>query len=180
LDQLAGIAGRAELVGHHPNGAGVVVDYAHTPDGLENILSSVRQHTAGAGSRLHVVFGCGGNRDSTKRAIMGDIAHRLADVVYVTDDNPRFEDPALIRSAILSACPNASEIGDRAQAIAQAISQLRTGDNLVIAGKGHEQGQLVAGVTKPFDDKQVAQQVLAQLSGLAAPHNTNTTMGQCA
>jgi UDP-N-acetylmuramoyl-L-alanyl-D-glutamate--2,6-diaminopimelate ligase len=129
---------------------------------------------------LHVVFGCGGNRDSTKRAIMGDIAHRLADVVYVTDDNPRFEDPALIRSAILSACPNASEIGDRAQAIAQAISQLRTGDNLVIAGKGHEQGQLVAGVTKPFDDKQVAQQVLAQLSGLAAPHNTNTTMGQCA
>ena len=181
LDKLAGIAGRAELVGHHPNGAGVVVDYAHTPDGLENILSSVRQHTAGAGSRLHVVFGCGGNRDSTKRPMMGAIAQRLADVVYVTDDNPRFEDPALIRSAILSACQNASEIGDRAEAIAQAIGQLNPGDNLVIAGKGHEQGQLVAGVTKPFDDKQVAQQVLATLGGLATPHNhANTTMGQCA
>ncbi|MBM3602706.1 MAG: UDP-N-acetylmuramoyl-L-alanyl-D-glutamate--2,6-diaminopimelate ligase, partial [Alphaproteobacteria bacterium] len=139
LDKLAGIAGRAELVGHHPNGAGVVVDYAHTPDGLENILSSVRQHTAGSGSRLHVVFGCGGNRDSTKRPMMGAIAQRLADVVYVTDDNPRFEDPALIRSAILSACPNGHEIGDRAQAIAQAIGQLSPGDNLVIAGKGQAQ-----------------------------------------
>jgi UDP-N-acetylmuramoyl-L-alanyl-D-glutamate--2,6-diaminopimelate ligase len=158
LGSLHGVAGRAELIGHHPDHqAAVIVDYAHTPDALENILSSVRQHTSG---KLHVLFGCGGNRDTTKRPLMGAIAARMADVVTVTDDNPRFEDAATIRAAILAACPNGLEMGDRAHAIRHAIGQLNAGDSLVIAGKGHEQGQLVNGITQPFDDKLVALQVL--------------------
>jgi len=157
LTRLKGVRGRVELVATLPNGAAVFVDYAHTPDGLEKILTALRPHTTG---KLVVAFGAGGDRDPTKRAPMGAICARLADVAIVTDDNPRSEDPAAIRRAILAACPGATEIGDRAQAIAHGIGLLGPGDVFVIAGKGHEQGQTVAGVVHPFDDAEVARAAL--------------------
>ncbi len=138
LDRLAaltGVRGRMELAATLPNGAAVYVDYAHTPDALERLLAALRPHTAG---RLHVVFGAGGDRDRGKRPLMGDAARRLADLAVVTDDNPRSEDPASIRAAIRAACPDATEIGDRAAAIAAAMNRLAAGDVLVVAGKGHE------------------------------------------
>jgi UDP-N-acetylmuramoyl-L-alanyl-D-glutamate--2,6-diaminopimelate ligase len=152
LDRLAtltGVRGRMELAATLPNGAAVYVDFAHTPDALERLLAALRPHTAG---RLHVVFGAGGDRDPGKRPLMGNAVRRLADVAVVTDDNPRSENPATIRAAILAACPQAREIGDRAAAIASAIDALQAGDVLVVAGKGHESGQTIAGVTHPFDD----------------------------
>ena len=149
LEHLAGASGRLELVGHAKNGALAYVDYAHKPDALQNVLTSVRPFTTG---RVIVVFGCGGDRDKGKRPIMGEIATRLADVVIVTDDNPRSEVPAVIRSEIMAAAPGASEIGDRAEAIRAAVSMLRSGDTLIVAGKGHEEGQTVGSVTLPFSD----------------------------
>lgn len=149
LSHLAGVRGRLELVGHHPNGAPIYIDYAHTPDALETVLNALRPHTTG---RLHVVFGCGGDRDQGKRPIMGSIATKLADKVIVTDDNPRTENPKRIRQEILTAAPNATEIADRRQAIETAVAGLKNGDVLVIAGKGHEQGQIIDRVTHPFDD----------------------------
>jgi UDP-N-acetylmuramoyl-L-alanyl-D-glutamate--2,6-diaminopimelate ligase len=119
------------------------------PDALENVLSAVRPFTTG---RVAVVFGCGGVRDRGKRPIMGEIATRLADVVIVTDDNPRSEEPAAIRAAILAAAPGAIEIGDRREAIRTAVGMLHAGDTLIIAGKGHEEGQTIAGRTLPFSD----------------------------
>jgi len=112
-----------------------------------------------------VVFGCGGDRDPGKRPIMGEIAQRLADRVIVTDDNPRSEDPAAIRQAILAGCPEAEEIGDRMAAIAETIRRLRRGDILVVAGKGHEQGQEIAGRKLPFDDATVAREAAVLLGG---------------
>ena len=152
LPALVGVRGRMELAASLPNGAAVYVDFAHTPDALERLLAALRPHTAG---HLHVVFGAGGDRDRGKRPLMGDAAHRLADTVIVTDDNPRSEDPDTVRAAILAACPGAHEIGDRAEAIAAAMDGLAAGDVLVVAGKGHESGQTVAGVTYPFDDAAV-------------------------
>jgi UDP-N-acetylmuramoyl-L-alanyl-D-glutamate--2,6-diaminopimelate ligase len=149
LSVLRGVRGRMECAARLPNGATAYVDYAHTPDALERLLTALRPHTAG---RLHVVFGAGGDRDRGKRPLMGQAASRLADVVIVTDDNPRSEDPATIRSAILAACPDACEIGDRAKAIETALNLLAAGDVLVVAGKGHEQGQTVGGTVLPFDD----------------------------
>ena len=149
LRTLKGASGRLDLVGTHPNGAPAYVDYAHKPEALENVLASVRPFTTG---RVVVVFGCGGDRDRGKRPIMGEIAARLADVAIVTDDNPRSEDPAEIRRAILAAAPGASEIGDRRQAIREAVSMLGAGDTLIVAGKGHEEGQTVGTVTLPFSD----------------------------
>jgi UDP-N-acetylmuramoyl-L-alanyl-D-glutamate--2,6-diaminopimelate ligase len=149
LRELKGASGRLDLVGTHPNGAPAYVDYAHKPEALENVLSSVRPFTTG---RVVVVFGCGGDRDRGKRPIMGEIAHRLAEVVIVTDDNPRSEEPASIRAAILQAAPGAIEIGDRRNAIREAVAMLEAGDTLIVAGKGHEEGQTVAGVTQPFSD----------------------------
>jgi len=149
LEHLDGAPGRLQRVGAGPNGGEAYVDYAHTPDGLETVLAALRPHTPG---RLMVVFGAGGDRDRGKRPMMGEIAARLADVVIVTDDNPRSEQPAAIRAAILAAAPTAREIGDRRQAIAAAAAMLAHGDVLVVAGKGHEQGQTVAGVVHPFDD----------------------------
>ena len=143
LDRLAalhGVRGRLELAARLPNGAAVYVDYAHTPDALERLLTALRPHTAG---RLHVVFGAGGDRDRGKRPLMGAAAARLADVAIVTDDNPRSEDPAAIRAAMLAACPGGREIGDRARAIAAALNGLGAGDVLAVAGKGHEQGQTI-------------------------------------
>jgi UDP-N-acetylmuramoyl-L-alanyl-D-glutamate--2,6-diaminopimelate ligase len=149
LESLEGAAGRLQRVGRGARGGEAYVDYAHTPDGLETVLEALRPHTAG---KLIVVFGAGGDRDRGKRPLMGAIAARLADVAIVTDDNPRSEEPGSIRAAILDAAPGATEIGDRRAAIRAAAAQLSDGDVLVVAGKGHEQGQLVAGVNHPFDD----------------------------
>jgi UDP-N-acetylmuramoyl-L-alanyl-D-glutamate--2,6-diaminopimelate ligase len=154
---LPGVPGRLQLVGQAAAGAPVFVDYAHTPDALAAVLTALRPHAAG---RLLVVFGAGGDRDRGKRPQMGRTAAALADRVYVTDDNPRSEDPAAIRRAILAAAPDAVEIGDRGAAIAAAIGELRPGDVLVIAGKGHESGQIVRDAVLPFDDALVAREVL--------------------
>ena len=153
LSDLHGVAGRLQHVAGHPAGAGVYVDYAHTPDALETVLKTLRPHVSG---RLLCVFGCGGDRDAGKRSQMGAIAGKLADDVIITDDNPRSEDPALIRSAILDGardlCPDVLEIGDRREAIGYAVSQLGAGDVLLVAGKGHEQGQIFATHVDAFDD----------------------------
>jgi UDP-N-acetylmuramoyl-L-alanyl-D-glutamate--2,6-diaminopimelate ligase len=149
LPHLTGVRGRMELAATLPTGAAVYVDYAHTPDALERLLLALRPHTSG---RLHLVFGAGGDRDRGKRPLMGAIAARLADAAIVTDDNPRTEDAATIRAAIRSACPGAAEIGDRGAAIAAAMSDLRPGDVLAIAGKGHEQGQTIGTTVLAFDD----------------------------
>jgi UDP-N-acetylmuramoyl-L-alanyl-D-glutamate--2,6-diaminopimelate ligase len=160
LGVLQGAPGRMEKVAYAACGAPVYVDYAHTPDALETVLNAVRPHVAG---RLHVVFGCGGDRDKGKRPLMGTAAARLADRVIVTDDNPRSEDAAEIRRAILAGCPQARDIGDRATAIHAAIADLNAGDCLVIAGKGHETGQIVGAETRPFSDRAEAiQSALAQ------------------
>lgn len=142
--------GRLERVATLKNNASIYVDYAHTPDALERVLKTMRLHTQG---RLVCVFGCGGNRDAGKRPLMGEIANRLADVVYITDDNPRFENPADIRTQITSACPKGIEIGNRHMAILTAVSSLQENDVLIIAGKGHETGQLINGCSYVFDDK---------------------------
>jgi UDP-N-acetylmuramoyl-L-alanyl-D-glutamate--2,6-diaminopimelate ligase len=157
LAKLKPVRGRMEHVGQSKTGGHVFVDYAHTPDGLDVLLRAARPHAPG---RIIAVFGCGGDRDKDKRPKMGAIAARHADVVIVTDDNPRGEDPAAIRTQILKAAPNATEIGDRAQAIREAVSMLKAGDALMIAGKGHEIGQIVKGVTHPFSDQDVARAAL--------------------
>jgi UDP-N-acetylmuramoyl-L-alanyl-D-glutamate--2,6-diaminopimelate ligase len=161
LDRLAslrGVRGRLELAARLPNGAAVYVDYAHTPDALDRLLTALRPHTTG---RLHVVFGAGGDRDRGKRPLMGAVAARLADVAIVTDDNPRSEDPAAIRAAVLAACPGGQEVGDRARAIAEALNDLGAGDVLAVAGKGHEQGQTIGDAVIPFDDVDVVQRLVA-------------------
>lgn len=152
LQELQGASGRLELVGQTGEGAPAYVDYAHKPEALENILQALKPYTTG---KLVLVFGCGGDRDQGKRPIMGEIASRLADLVIVTDDNPRTEDPALVRSQILAAAPGAIEIADRRAAIAHAVNQLEVGDSLVVAGKGHEEGQIIGTETLPFSDHKV-------------------------
>jgi len=159
LEHLKGAPGRLDLVGTTPEGAPVYVDYAHKPEALENVLASVRPFTTG---RVVVVFGCGGDRDKGKRPIMGEIATRLADVVIVTDDNPRSEVPAEIRNAILTAAPGAIEIGDRHQAIHEAVLSLKAGDTLVVAGKGHEEGQTIGSETLHFSDHEEVRKALRE------------------
>lgn len=149
LEHLEGAPGRLDLVGTTENGAPAYVDYAHKPDALENVLKAVRPFTTG---KVIVVFGCGGDRDRGKRAIMGEIASRLADVTIVTDDNPRSENPADVRAQILAAAPAAIEIGDRRVAIRHAVAMLEDGDTLLVAGKGHEPGQTVGTKVLPFSD----------------------------
>lgn len=156
LPHLQGVRGRLERVLVLPNNAVAYVDYAHTPDAIMRVLSALRPHTQ---RRLHIVLGAGGDRDPGKRPLMGAAAARGADVVIVTDDNPRGEDPALIRSAILAACPDAVEIGDRRAAMAAALEGLAPGDILVVTGKGHEQGQIVKGEVIPFDDASVLREL---------------------
>lgn len=160
LEHLKGAPGRLDLVGTTPLGAPVYVDYAHKPDALENVLTAVRPFTTG---RVVVVFGCGGDRDRGKRPIMGEIATRLADVVIVTDDNPRSEQAETIRADILEAAPGAIEIGDRHKAIADAVRMLQAGDTLVVAGKGHEEGQTVGSMTLPFSDHAEVRRTLEEL-----------------
>lgn len=159
LEKLKGAPGRLDLVGTAANGAPVYVDYAHKPDALENVLASVRPFTTG---RVIVVFGCGGDRDRGKRPIMGEIATRLADVVIVTDDNPRSEVPETIRAAILAAAPGAIEIGDRRKAIHEAVAMLNAGDTLIVAGKGHEEGQTIGAETFHFSDHEEVRSALRE------------------
>ena len=163
LEHIEGAPGRLQRVGSGLHGGEAYVDYAHTPDGLETVLKALRPHARG---KLIVVFGAGGDRDRGKRPLMGQAAAELADIAIVTDDNPRSEEPASIRAAILAAAPGAREIGDRREAIRAASQMLGDGDVLVVAGKGHEQGQIIAGQVHPFDD--VAE--TAQALGLGAAH----------
>ncbi|MFD1332065.1 UDP-N-acetylmuramoyl-L-alanyl-D-glutamate--2,6-diaminopimelate ligase [Methylopila musalis] len=156
LETLQGVPGRIELIGE-TNGAAVFVDYAHKPDALASVLSALRPFVSG---RLIVVFGAGGDRDAGKRPLMGEAAVAGADEVIVTDDNPRSEEPAAIRAAILAAAPGAREIGDRAEAIRAAVSGLQPGDVLLVAGKGHETGQIVGDRTLPFSDHEVVRDAL--------------------
>lgn len=161
LARLTAVPGRMQFVARHSGGGAIVVDYAHTPDALATVLGALRPYAPG---RLVALFGCGGDRDPGKRPMMGEAAARLADRVYVTDDNPRSEDPAAIRRAILAAAPDATEIGDRRQAIEAAIGGLGPGDLLVIAGKGHETGQIVGTEIHPFDDAVVAREIAGRSS----------------
>ncbi len=159
LPGLVGVRGRMELAATLANGAAVYVDYAHTPDALERLLAALRPHTPG---KLHVVFGAGGDRDPGKRPLMGAAVAGLADVAIVTDDNPRTEDPAAIRAAVLAgmaALPGARARANRADAIAEALAALQPGDVLAVAGKGHEQGQTIGTETFPFDDVEVVRQL---------------------
>jgi UDP-N-acetylmuramoyl-L-alanyl-D-glutamate--2,6-diaminopimelate ligase len=158
LQKLEGAPGRLERVGDS-RGASVFVDYAHKPDALEKALAALRPFVPG---RLVLVFGCGGDRDAGKRPIMGEIAARCADIAIVTDDNPRSEKPEAIRKQILAAAPLAIEIGDRAAAIRAGVSMLLGGDALLIAGKGHETGQIVGDKTLPFSDADEARAALKE------------------
>ncbi len=159
LEALEGAPGRLERIGER-RGAPVYVDYAHKPDALDKVLRTLRPYVRG---KLVVAFGCGGDRDAGKRPIMGEIASRLADVVVVTDDNPRSEDASAIRRAILAGAVGGAdirEIGDRARAIREAIASLAPGDVLLIAGKGHETGQIIGDTTLPFSDRDCASRAL--------------------
>jgi len=158
ISAVPGVPGRFEAV-EAGQPFTVLVDYAHTPDGLENVLGSAREITSG---RLICVFGCGGDRDRGKRPLMGRVARRLADVALVTSDNPRSEDPEAIIAQIMDGVPMESE-PDRRAAIERAVGMARAGDVVVIAGKGHEQGQQFADRTLPFDDRTVAREALAGL-----------------
>jgi len=161
LERLKGAKGRLERVGER-NGAPIIVDYAHKPDALAKALDALRPYVRG---RLVVVIGAGGDRDRGKRPLMGAIASTKADRVIVTDDNPRGEEPAKIRAAILAAARGATEIGDRGEAIRAAIADLKAGDVLLIAGKGHETGQIVRDSVLPFSDHEA---VAAALKDMAA------------
>jgi UDP-N-acetylmuramoyl-L-alanyl-D-glutamate--2,6-diaminopimelate ligase len=161
LERLQGAKGRLELVGER-DGAPIFVDYAHKPDALAKALEALRPYVNG---RLVVVLGCGGDRDAGKRPMMGAIAAELADRVVVTDDNPRSEEPAAIRAAVLGGAPGAIEIGDRREAISTSIAELRRGDVLLIAGKGHETGQIIGKQVLPFSDHEA---VAAALEGRVA------------
>ncbi len=166
LEHVSGVPGRLQKIGVSITGGTVFVDYAHKPDALENVLQALRPHVAAhRGSKLGVIFGCGGNRDKGKRPLMGSIAQRLADWVIVTDDNPRNEEPSIIRNEVLAGFTSGgtqpSDIGDRAKAIAEGINRLHKNDVLIIAGKGHEAGQIIGDTTLPFDDAEVARQAMS-------------------
>jgi UDP-N-acetylmuramoyl-L-alanyl-D-glutamate--2,6-diaminopimelate ligase len=161
LSGLKGVSGRLEQVGE-TQGALCIVDYAHKPDALSHVLDALRPFTSG---RLVCILGCGGDRDRGKRPLMGRIAVEKADVVIVTDDNPRSEDPAAIRAEILKGAPGAREIGDRALAIRTAVDGLRSGDVLVVAGKGHETGQIIGDRTLPFSDHDEVRAAIAERQG---------------
>ncbi|MET0652862.1 MAG: cyanophycin synthetase, partial [Hyphomicrobiaceae bacterium] len=158
LETLQGVKGRLEIAGEVRGGL-VVIDYAHKPDALAAALDALRPFAPG---RLVCVFGCGGDRDKGKRPIMGQIAAAKADVVIVTDDNPRSEKPEAIRAEILAGAPSAIEIGDRAEAIRTAVRGLATGDVLLVAGKGHETGQIVGSKVLPFSDHEAVRAALAE------------------
>lgn len=162
LHGLTTVHGRMELVARRDNGATVFVDYSHKPGALASALQSLRPHVLG---RIVVVFGAGGDRDRLKRPLMGEAAAASADVIIVTDDNPRSEDPAAIRAAVMAGCPEATEVADRAEAILRGVDALQPGDALLIAGKGHETGQIIGTDVYPFDDAEQASVAVAALEG---------------
>jgi UDP-N-acetylmuramoyl-L-alanyl-D-glutamate--2,6-diaminopimelate ligase len=162
LPHLSTVRGRMQLAATRDNGAAVFVDYAHTPDAVATALQAMRPHVMG---RLIAIVGAGGDRDATKRPLMGRAAADHADLVIVTDDNPRSEDPAAIRQAVLLGAPGATEVGDRAEAILRGVDALGPGDALLIAGKGHETGQIVGDDVLPFDDAEQASVAVAALDG---------------
>jgi len=159
LADLRGARGRLDLAGTGSGGAPIFVDYAHTPDALAKALDALRPYVE---SRLLVVFGCGGDRDKGKRPQMGAVAVAKADYAIITDDNPRSEEPAAIRHEILAAAPGATEIGDRGEAIAEAVAMLRQGDVLLVAGKGHETGQTIGATVIPFSDHDAVSAALTE------------------
>ncbi len=165
LEGLQTVRGRMELAATRRNGAAVFVDYAHTPDALATALQALRPHVMG---RIIVVFGAGGDRDRSKRPLMGQAAANHADMAIVTDDNPRSEDPALIRAEVMQGCPDATEVGDRASAILTGVDALGPGDALLVAGKGHETGQIIGDDILPFNDSEQASVAVAALDGLGA------------
>lgn len=165
LDHLQTVRGRMQLAATRDNGASIFVDYAHTPDAIQTALRAMRPHVMG---RLVAIIGAGGDRDATKRPLMGRAATENADLVIVTDDNPRSEDPAIIRAAVLLGAPDATEVGDRAEAILRGVDALGPGDALLIAGKGHETGQVVGDDILPFDDVEQASVAAAALDGRLA------------
>ncbi|MDP9423849.1 MAG: UDP-N-acetylmuramoyl-L-alanyl-D-glutamate--2,6-diaminopimelate ligase [Pseudomonadota bacterium] len=158
MGRVSPVRGRLERAVISRAGAPVYVDYAHTPDAIEAAIAALRPHVEG---RLITVLGAGGDRDEGKRPEMGAVAARLSDAVIVTDDNPRSEDPAMIRKAVLAGAPDATEVGDRRAAIAEAIAMAKAGDIVLVAGKGHEQGQIVGDQVLPFDDVTVARECAA-------------------
>lgn len=160
ISKVQPVPGRLERIEGHPQGAQIYVDYAHKPAALEAVIHAVRPHTKG---KLWLVFGCGGDRDRSKRSKMGQIAYDLADEVIITDDNPRSENPDDIRAEISDGFPSFKNIGNRREAICLAISSLQTGDALIIAGKGHESGQTILAQTLPFDDRDEARSILKNL-----------------
>jgi UDP-N-acetylmuramoyl-L-alanyl-D-glutamate--2,6-diaminopimelate ligase len=162
IPHLTTVRGRMQLAATRDNGAAVFVDYAHTPDAVATALSAMRPHVMG---RLIAIVGAGGDRDTAKRPLMGAAAAENADVVFVTDDNPRSEDPATIRAAVMQGCPNAAEFGDRAEAILRGVDLLEPGDALLVAGKGHETGQTIGDDVLPFDDVEQASVAVAALDG---------------
>ena len=162
LSSMRTVRGRMELAARRFNGASVFVDYSHTPDAVATALRALRPHVMG---RIICVVGAGGDRDATKRPLMGMAAAEHADQVIVTDDNPRSEDPAIIRAAVLEGCPEATEVGDRAEAILRGVDALAAGDALLIAGKGHETGQIVGDDVFPFDDAEQASVAVSALDG---------------
>lgn len=163
LENLKGAPGRLELAGKTGNGGLVFVDYAHKPDALDKALAALKPFAAG---NLSVVVGAGGDRDPGKRLLMGEAAARHADLVIVTDDNPRSEDPATIRKAVLEGAPDGLEIGDRAEAIAEGVKRLKSGDILCVAGKGHETGQIVGDTVIPFSDHDAVRSAISQLGNI--------------
>lgn len=162
LGELKTVRGRMQLAATRHNGAAVFVDYAHTPNAVETALQAMRPHVMG---RLIAVVGAGGDRDVGKRPLMGQAATDNADVVFVTDDNPRTEDPGCIRAMVMQGAPGATEVGDRAEAILRAVDALQPGDALLIAGKGHESGQIIGDDVLPFDDCEQASVAVSALDG---------------
>ncbi|PID36828.1 MAG: UDP-N-acetylmuramoyl-L-alanyl-D-glutamate--2,6-diaminopimelate ligase [Rhodobacterales bacterium] len=162
---LEGVRGRMQLAAKRDHGAAIFVDYAHTPDAIATALAALRPHVLG---RVIAIIGAGGDRDAGKRALMGKAAAENADVVIVTDDNPRSEDPASIRAQVLQGCPEANEVGDRAEAILRGVDLLEPGDTLLITGKGHETGQIIGDDVLPFDDAEQASVAVAALEGRLA------------
>lgn len=162
LSGLTTVRGRMQLAATRSNGASVFVDFSHTPAAISAALRALRPHVMG---RLVTIIGAGGDRDAGKRPLMGEAAADHADIVFVTDDNPRSEDPALIRQAVMKGCPDATEVGDRAEAILRGVDALQPGDALLIAGKGHETGQIIGDSVFPFDDSEQASIAVAALDG---------------
>ncbi|MBO9450153.1 UDP-N-acetylmuramoyl-L-alanyl-D-glutamate--2,6-diaminopimelate ligase [Tropicibacter sp. R16_0] len=162
LEHLTTVRGRMQLAATRSNGASVFVDYSHTPDAVSTALRALRPHVMG---RLIAIVGAGGDRDAGKRPLMGQAAAENADIVFVTDDNPRSEDPATIRAAVMGGAPEATEVGDRAEAILRGVDALQPGDALLICGKGHETGQIVGDQVLPFDDVEQASIAVAALDG---------------